>query len=75
MKKKRTITRDQLRRQAGFVNIIEAATMLELEPRWFRYQLESGVLPRPSIRIGTASRRYYSLDQVIRMRLTLQSNC
>ena len=75
MRQAQTLTRDELRWRAGILSIGETAAMLGIKPRCFRYQLESGVLPHPSIGIGTAPRRYYSLDQVIGMRLTLQSSC
>jgi hypothetical protein len=63
-----TLSKDELRQRAGIVNIGEAAAMVGIEPRHFRYQLESGAFARPLIRIGTKPRRYYTLDDVEQIR-------
>lgn len=60
----RTITREEVRRLAGFFNIEEAAVLVGMAPRRFRYQVERGLIVRPSVRIGSKARCYYSREDV-----------
>jgi DNA-binding transcriptional MerR regulator len=71
MNKATTITREALRRRAGFFNIGEAAVLIGIEPRRFRYKLECGVVAKPSIRIGGGARRYYSREELERLQRLL----
>ena len=64
------ITKDELRRRAGLLNVSEAAAHLGMNPRRLRYQLDCGGLPQPTVRIGSKPRRYYSqeaLEQLQRL--------
>jgi len=58
------LTKDEMRRRAGLFNVAEAATLVGIEPRLFRYQLERGALAGPSTRIGNKPRRYYTADDL-----------
>lgn len=66
------LTRDEVRRRAGIFNIAEAATVIGLEPRLFRYELERGRVSGPSIRIGNRSRRYYTVEDLATIRAMLK---
>lgn len=64
------ITKNELRRRAGLLNVSEAARYLGINPRQFRYRIDSRGWPQPSIRIGSKPRRYYSqeaLEQLQRL--------
>ncbi len=68
-----TVTREQLRRLAGFYTIEEMAAIVGIESRQFRYHLECGFILRPSVRIGTKARRYYRRQDVERISETLHT--
>jgi hypothetical protein len=68
------LTRDEVRRRAGIFNIAEAATVIGLEPRLFRYELERGRVSGPSIRIGNRSRRYYTAEDLATIKARLRED-
>lgn len=68
-----TITKDELRRRAGLLNIGEAAAQLGVDPRRFRYQLDCGIMPQPTVRIGSKPRRYYSQEALQQLQRLLNS--
>ncbi|MCY2987023.1 MAG: type IV toxin-antitoxin system AbiEi family antitoxin domain-containing protein [Planctomycetota bacterium] len=68
------IKTEEVRRLAGLFNIEEAAALLGLEPRRFRYLLEAGLVARPSVAIGNKPRRYYGTTDLIRIRRRLQDS-
>jgi len=57
-----------LRLRAGLMNIGEAADLVGLPERRFRYLLESSRVFRPQTRIGRRLRSYYTVDEVDQIR-------
>lgn len=68
-----TITKDELRRRAGILNIGEAAVQLGIDARRFRYHIECGIMPQPTVRIGSKPRRYYSQEALQQLQRLLDS--
>jgi hypothetical protein len=72
-----TLSVVDLRRKAGLLNVVEAADLLGLPLRRFRYLLESSRVFRPQTRIGRKARPYYTTTEVegIRERLKALASC
>ena len=51
-----------LRQRNGFVNIREAARLIDIRVETLRHNIEHGRVPRPGHRVG---RRYYYTDQEV----------
>lgn len=62
----------ELRRRAGFLNVVEVANLLGLPLRRFRYLLESAKVFRPQTRIGRKARPYYTAAEVQQIRQLIE---
>jgi len=59
-----TISEQALRRQAGLLTIKELAEKLGCPYRWFHYQMEAGRVLKPTTRISTGRRRFYTVFEI-----------
>lgn len=67
-----TLSTADLRHRAGLLNIGEAAALLGLGERRFRYLLESDRIFRPQTRIGTRRRGYYTTGEIQKIRRMIE---
>jgi DNA-binding transcriptional MerR regulator len=69
-----TLSIIDLRHRAGLMNIGEAADLLGLTERRFRYLLESARIFRPQTRIGKRRRGYYTTSEIQEIRRLIEKS-
>lgn len=69
-----TLSTADLRHRAGLMNIGEAAALLGLRERRFRYMLESARIFRPHTRIGKRRRGYYTTGEILEIRRLIETS-
>lgn len=70
----RTVSREWLRRQAGLFTIQELADSLDVNHWHLRHEISQGRVFRPSTRIGSKRRCYYTAAEVEEIRRRFSEN-